>query len=82
MLTVLSFLFWLLTGHAVLVFFAALLLIGLVSWRRRRPGFALVVFPLALLNMIVGQFANAAFLTWPANGARRSSCGLNRPARS
>ena len=62
MLTVLSFLFWLLTGHAVLVFFAALLLIGLVSWRRRRPGFALVVFPLALLNMIVGQFANAAFL--------------------
>jgi len=62
MMSALSFLFWLLTRHAVLTFFAALLLIALVSWRRRRPGFGVVVFPLALLNIFLGQYANAAFL--------------------
>lgn len=62
MITALSALLWFLTQHPLLTFFSAMLLAGLVSWRRRFPGYAIAVFPLAMLNIFLGHFLNAAFL--------------------
>jgi len=62
MITALSVLFWFISQHPLLTFFAAMVLAGLVSWWRRFPGYAIVVFPLAMLNMFLGHFLNATFL--------------------
>ncbi|MDH1487242.1 hypothetical protein N5E70_21015, partial [Stenotrophomonas sp. GD03712] len=48
--------------HPLLTFFAAMMLAGLVSWWRRSPVYAIVVFPLAMLNIFLGSFLNATFL--------------------
>lgn len=62
MITALSALLWFISQHPLLTFFAAMVLAGLVSWWRRFPGYAIVVFPLAMLNIFLGHFLNAAFL--------------------
>lgn len=62
MITALSVLLWFISQHPLLTFFAAMVLAGLVSWWRRFPGYAIVVFPLAMLNMFLGSFLNATFL--------------------
>ena len=62
MITALSVLLWFISQHPLLTFFAAMVLAGLVSWWRRFPGYAIVVFPLAMLNMFLGHFLNATFL--------------------
>ena len=62
MITALSVLLWFISQHPLLTFFAAMVLAGLVSWWRRFPGYAIVVFPLAMLNMFFGHFLNATFL--------------------
>lgn len=51
MITALSALLWFISQHPLLTFFSAMVLAGLVSWWRRFPGYAIVVFPLAMLNI-------------------------------
>lgn len=62
MITALSALLWFISQHPLLTFFAAMVLAGLVSWWRRSPVYAIVVFPLAMLNIFLGSFLNATFL--------------------
>ncbi len=62
MITALSALLWFTSQHPLLTFFAAMVLAVLVSWWRRAPGYAIVVFPLAMLNIFLGSFLNATFL--------------------
>ena len=62
MITALSALLWFISQHPLLTFFAAMVLAVLVSWWRRSFGYAIVVFPLAMLNMFLGHFLNATFL--------------------
>ena len=50
MITALSVLFWFISQHPLLTFFSAMVLAGLVSWWRRFPGYAIVVFPLATVS--------------------------------
>lgn len=51
MITALSALLWFLTQHPLPKFFSAMVLAGLVSWWRRFPGYAIMVFPLAMLDV-------------------------------
>ena len=62
MITALSALLWFISQHPLLTFFAAMVLARLVSWWRRSPVYAIVVFPLAMLNIFLGSFLNATFL--------------------
>ena len=62
MTTALSALLWFISQHPLLTFFAAMVLAVLVSWWRRSFGYAIVVFPLAMLNVFLGSFLNATFL--------------------
>ena len=62
MITALSALLWFISQHPLLTFFAAMVLAVLVSWWRRSFGYAIVVFPLAMLNVFLGSFLNATFL--------------------
>ncbi|OBU47785.1 hypothetical protein [Stenotrophomonas maltophilia] len=62
MITALSALLWFISQHPLLTFFAAMGLAALVSWWRRSPVYAIVVFPLAMLNIFLGSFLNATFL--------------------
>ncbi|MGE6333449.1 hypothetical protein [Stenotrophomonas sp. NPDC077659] len=64
MTTALSALLWFLSQHALLAFPVLMALAGAVAWWRRNPLYAIAMFPLAVLNIFLGQFANAAWLNW------------------
>lgn len=59
-----SALLWFLSQHPLLSLPLLMLLAGLVSWWRRNPLYLILGLPLALANVFLGHFANAAWLNW------------------
>lgn len=57
-----SALLWFLSSHPLLSLPLLMLLAGLLWWWRRNPLYLLLGLPLALANVFLGQFANAAWV--------------------
>lgn len=59
-----SALLWFLSQHPLLALPVLMALAGLLSWWRRTPLYLIALFPLAMLNVFLGSFVNAAWVNW------------------